>query len=205
MTLFGFVGILQVLQYLSFALAKHSLQVSHRKPMPLCLPFDTKAVVLQYPSFARAEHSIRVSHRGNCALLLTIDNETVFTVSESCTGKIQYQSLILAVLCLLTVGVVRIFYTLSCSDCFDCHDTPVFAPGVTQDDFDYLTLPYSFWDFFHANYYITIYHANTGRLGLNDYVCSKPIPGFAVFVCLGKEIRAVHPPKKEGVLSVKII
>ena len=129
--MFGIVGILQVLQYLSLALAKHSLQVSHRKPMPLCLPFDTKAVVLQYPSFARAEHSIRVSHRGNCALLLTIDNETVFTVSESCTGKIQYQSLILAVLCLLTVGVVRIFYTLSCSDCFDCHDTPVFAPGVT--------------------------------------------------------------------------
>lgn len=49
------------------------------------------------------------------------------------------------------------------------------------------------------------YHANTGRLGLNYYVCSKPIPGFAVFICPGKERRAVDPPKKEGVLSGKII
>ena len=31
LTLFGIVGILQVLQYLSLALAKHSLQVSHRE------------------------------------------------------------------------------------------------------------------------------------------------------------------------------
>ena len=49
------------------------------------------------------------------------------------------------------------------------------------------------------------YHANTGHRGLNYYVCSKPIPGFAVFACPGKEIRAVDPPKKEGVLSGKII